>query len=205
MKKIHTTDKGEQTTGSGINKLFRFTFSFAIFMLATLYSSAQQCGCTIHTIEVDTNDYVLNPGVVLCVDSGSVCTGKISLAGGELCVRGIANPSSVAFIPTSIGGSSGAIAISGHGTLSTESDFSLGKISMLISSKGTVNISGDLILAVTGSSIYNQGSLNVKKKLQINSGCSITNIGNINYQSLQNNGTVSGNGNIISTVTTQQQ
>lgn len=187
---------------SSFNKMMAV---FALLMITVLYSSAQSCSCTIHTIEIDTNNYTLYTGDVLCVDSGSVCSGKISLAGGELCVSGVANPSSVAFIPTTAAGGSGKITINGYGTLSTESNFSLGKITLLISPKATLNISGDLILSYQGSTINNQGSLNVKKKLQVNSGCFITNAGNINYQTLQNSGTISGTGNIISTETTQQQ
>lgn len=177
---------------------------FVFFLLMNASSIAQTCICNIHTTPIDTNNYTVGPNQILCIDSGSVYSGKLSLAGGVVCIKGTANPSSVEFIPT--GGSAGVIRINSNGSLSTKTDFSIGTISLIISPKSVLNIAGDLKLIVNGSSVNNQGIINVRNNLKLNPGCTLTNNGNITYQTMQNNnGIVNGSGNFISSTQINQQ
>lgn len=181
-------------------------FLFLVLMTGFYSLNAQPCYGNLHTTAIDTNNYTVGPNQILCIDSGSVYSGKLSLAGGDVCIKGTANPSSVEFVPTTIGGSAGKITINSNGSLSTRSNFSIGKISLIVNRNGALNILGDLILVVSGSSITNQGVINIQKNLQINVGCTITNNGNISYLVLQNNnGNISGSGNLISSTQINQQ
>ena len=168
---------------------FQKTFFPLVFLsLLSFYSKSQTCtSCTLHINTQDTSSYTIGSGQTLCLDSGAVISGNITLSGGTLCIKGIFNPASFT-------NNGGTIIINSYGVVILKNDVVIGAQQITVNKRGVLNVLGKLTLGNSQSNISSEGSLNISGNIVLNAG-TINNSGALNYNHLESNGgSISGDG-----------
>jgi len=171
-----------------IKNLFLIAF---LFLYGSLTMQAQNCNCTQHITGIDQGNYTVIAGQVLCIDSGAVEYGNVTMNGGILCINGSFKGGLTS--NSSIGGS--FIKVNAGGVIAGISNFSIASSSVIIEDQGVFNVFGDLSLMGSGSYLTNNGVINVQGVLKLNQGAVLLNNRIINYSTLEmNGGTLNGDG-----------
>jgi hypothetical protein len=185
---------------SGICISKKFLFSIFFFILSGMYSlQAQTCSCTQHVSVSNATNYTVTAGQTLCIDSGAVASGKITIKGGNLCISGSVlgaiNDGTTSTIYSYANG--GSITINKNGGLQCSGNFNMGKLKLTVNDKGVFNVLGDLTLSGSGSSVSNKGVINVLGKIIMKSGSVLDNKWIMNSGVVENSGvTVTGGGKL---------
>ncbi len=163
--------------------LNRFRNFLLLFLLSLLFHfpSFSQCenssGATFIVTGYDTSNYSIETGQVLYVEPDGIVSGKITMAGGTVCIKGLFNP-------TVFNAASGTIYNDNSIILPGSISFPAA-LSLTNTLNGKLDVSGGMTLS--GGSFINNGKTNISGFLVRTSG-SLNNSSIINAKELHNNG-----------------
>lgn len=158
----------------------------ALILFSCFNAKAQTCGtCSINITSLDSSNYTVNTGQILCVDTTGNFVGTITLNGGTICNKGIFNPQAITFTSGSV---------SNYGNTSLNGSVTLGSAGQITNNSDAImNINGGLTNG--GGTLTNDGIINVSQTIQNTSGV-ITNNSIINCVQISGGGTLNNNGKI---------
>ncbi len=169
-------------------KTYRIFLTAWLLLLA--YSTNAQTICTTCSITItgiDSTNHTVSTGQTLCIASGAVLTGTLTINGGTVCNAGELMPDTFLFTQGTLI-NSGLITIKKNLTI-------ISGATITNETNGVITLLGNLSFASTTAQLNNAGVLTTTGNISIGSGI-VLHTGVINCRHLYSSTTFSGTGSV---------